>query len=159
MKSAIANTIMRNSSKFIVQATTFLLIFLFLYTALSKLVVFGTFKTLLAQYPLIGSFSGLIAWLVPATEIFLCLLLFVPASRKTGLWLSAVLLGLFTLYTIYLVSFAPKLPCSCGGVIAQLSWQQHLLLNVVFLTLSAVSAYSLSKAGDHLANATGGRHQ
>jgi len=41
-------------------------------------------------------------------------------------------------------AFVEKLPCSCGGVIAKLSWNQHLLLNLGFVLL-ALGAIALLK--------------
>jgi hypothetical protein len=42
----------------------------------------------------------------------------------------------FTLYIGYMVSFAEKLPCSCGGVISKMTWNQHLVFNIFFTLLS-----------------------
>jgi len=37
-----------------------------------------------------------------------------------------------------MIAFTPHLPCSCGGVIRELSWRDHLFFNVCFTVLAAV---------------------
>jgi hypothetical protein len=37
------------------------------------------------------------------------------------------------------------LPCSCGGVIQQMTWQQHILFNVVFIILSRIGIIASKK--------------
>jgi hypothetical protein len=46
---------------------------------------------------------------------------------------------LFTAYIIGLFSIDKELPCSCGGIIALLSWKQHLVFNSVFILLNALA--------------------
>ena len=101
-----------------------LLILLFVYTGLSKLLSIERFEAVLGQSPIISSGAGMLAWQVPLTELGIALLLFFSATRLVGLWAALVLLSLFTLYLGWMVLFAPHLPCSCGGVIGSLSWKQ-----------------------------------
>lgn len=112
------------------------LLLLFLYTALSKLADQANFKDVLSHSPVIKSFAGIIAWGLPAIEILIALLLFLPATRNKGLYASLALLVLLTLYLICIIIFAPSLPCNCGGVIQQLSWTQHIFFNLFFILLS-----------------------
>jgi len=119
-------------------------ILLFVYTATSKLLSHQTFVINLKKSPLIGFASGFLSWAVPVIEITISILLFVPPLRKTGLVSSFGLMTLFTVYIAYMLMTSSRLPCSCGGVISKLSWQQHLWLNV-FLTLLAATAMYLSK--------------
>ena len=58
--------------------------------------------------------------------------------------MSLILVTAFTSYIICMKAFVEKLPCSCGGVIAKLSWNQHLLLNLGFVLL-ALGAIALLK--------------
>jgi hypothetical protein len=46
---------------------------------------------------------------------------------------------IFTVYIGCMLLFAPDLPCSCGGIIRQLSWKQHLLLNLFLLVLAGIA--------------------
>ncbi|MEQ8421197.1 MAG: hypothetical protein RIB64_14400, partial [Arenibacter algicola] len=55
------------------------------------------------------------------------------------------LMLLFTGYTVAIVFFAPYRPCSCGGVISLLSWEQHLVLNAILLLLALMAIWSSLK--------------
>lgn len=129
----------------VIEITSSLLILLFSYTAISKLLIYRAFTRTLSESPLIHNGADTIAWLLPATELVVVLLLFFPASRNYGLWASAVLLLLFTLYLSYMVLFVPHLPCSCGGVLRKMSWPQHIFFNLFFLGLSILAIYVHAK--------------
>jgi hypothetical protein len=73
---------------------------------------------------------------VPALELLVACLLVVPGTRKWGLYGSFALMAGFTLYVGYLLAFADDLPCSCGGVIQQMTWGQHLLFNIFFTVIA-----------------------
>ncbi|MDX1365731.1 MAG: hypothetical protein R3243_16110, partial [Arenibacter latericius] len=63
------------------------------------------------------------------------------------------LMILFVGYTVAVLFFAPTLPCSCGGIISLLSWEQHLVFNLVFLLLSIVGIiYSYHLKNTHITN-------
>ncbi len=114
------------------------LIFLFCYTASSKLVEHAAFLSILRSSPILHRYAWFVSWMIPVVEIIVAGLLFFPATNSTGLRLSLVLLILFTGYIAYMMLFFPRLPCSCGGIIQSLSWGQHLGLNIflVFLILT-----------------------
>lgn len=113
-----------------------LLILLFTYTALTKFFEFNLFVGVLRKSPLIKGYAPVVAWLLPITELVISLLLLLPATRQRGLYASSIIMTVFTLYIGYMLLFAPELPCSCGGVLQQLTWQQHLLFNIFFTVLS-----------------------
>jgi hypothetical protein len=113
----------------------YLLLALFMYTAASKILTINAFSSTLAKSPLIGSNSLLVAWLIPIIEIIVGILLIITGTRKLGLYASLVLLGIFTLYLVYMVSSGTKLPCHCGGAISTMTWQQHIWFNVAFLLI------------------------
>jgi hypothetical protein len=114
-----------------------LLILLFAYTAISKLLDYTSFKSVLHKSPLMGGMAGLVALALPITEGLVAVLLFIPRTRIWGFYSSVALMSVFTLYLAYMISFTPKLPCSCGGVLKQMTWNQHLLFNVFFLAIAA----------------------
>jgi hypothetical protein len=118
-----------------------LFILLFVYTALSKLVELDRFRAVLSSSPLLGSYAVLLSAAVPFLELLTSALLFFPRTRKTGLWISFILMLLFTGYIGYMLAFASHLPCSCGGVIQSLSWKQHLLFNTFMTMLAAVAVF------------------
>jgi putative oxidoreductase len=96
----------------IVEVISALFILLFVYTATSKLIWINDLKDVLVKYPLIGNFSNLVAWGLPIVELFVALLLFIPATRLKGFFASLILMTGFTLYLIYMLLFTPNLPCT-----------------------------------------------
>jgi len=133
----------------VVEVCCSLLILLYAYTAISKFLRFKQFRFVLDESPLIHTGAGVIAWLVPLIELLIVLLLINPNSRRTGLKISLTTLLLFTNYLFYILLFASHLPCSCGGVISSLSWQQHILFNTACIAVNIAgilsSRYSLNK--------------
>src|ERR1044072_2670219 len=121
-----------------------LFILLFLYTALSKLSEIALFRLVLRSSPLISDYANLVSILIPVSEILVSLLLFIPGTRRRGLYAAFLLMLIFTLYLAYMLSFTRQLPCSCGGVISRLSWKQHLVFNIAF-TLLAIAGIRLSR--------------
>jgi hypothetical protein len=120
----------------IIEIISSLLILLFLYTALSKLLDHTAFKNVLSKSPLIGGKAAVVALALPITEGLIASLLFFPGSRRWGLWGSFAAMTIFTLYLAYMIMSTPNLPCSCGGVLKQMTWNQHLVFNIFFLLLS-----------------------
>lgn len=115
-----------------------LFILLFVYTATTKLIEHESFRAVLRQSPLIGTASNTLSFLLPAIELITALLLFVPSIRFWGFVISLFLMVIFTFYITYMILFTPNLPCACGGVIAQMTWKQHLLFNIFFTALAAI---------------------
>ncbi len=122
----------------IVEITAALLILLFAYTGISKLNERNLFQFVISKSPLVGNWSALLSWTLPILELVTALLLFIPATKQTGLWISLVLMMIFSIYIGYMVLFSKHLPCSCGGVLKQLTWTQHLVFNILFAILSAL---------------------
>jgi len=117
-----------------------LLVVLFLYTGISKLMDYSVFKEQIAESPILAPIAPFIAWALPLVEFAVAVALFIPAWRLWGLYASSVLMLLFTGYIAALLSFSEELPCSCGGILQEMSWQQHLVFNITFTVLSIVSA-------------------
>jgi uncharacterized membrane protein YphA (DoxX/SURF4 family) len=117
----------------IVEIITLLFVTLFLYTGISKLMDYSVFREQIALSPLLAPLSKLISILLPAIEIFVSIILFIPKTRFKGLYASLILMLFFTGYIIYILNFNEHLPCTCGGVLQSLSWNQHLLLNGILI--------------------------
>lgn len=128
----------------IAEVIAFLFIILFLYTGISKLMEFDIATEQIALSPLLAPIAGFVVIFVPIAEIVTSLLLFFPKSRIYGLWATLALMIAFTGYVIYLINYNDQLPCTCGGVLEQLSWPQHRALNIT-LTLLAIIAIRLSR--------------
>jgi hypothetical protein len=116
-------------------------ILLFTYTALSKLGELNSFRIVLKRSPLLERWAPVLAWLIPFIELIIAGLLFFISSRLLGLTLSFGLMSVFTLYTAYMILFTTHLPCSCGGVLKQLSWKEHLFFNIGCTCLSVLAIW------------------
>lgn len=113
-----------------------IIVFIFLYTAVSKLVEVESFIEVLGKSPLLSPYKNLVAWSIPIAEIVLVVLLTIPKTRRTGFAGSFAILAAFTLYLAYMIIFTPNLPCTCGGVVSNLTWTQHIIFNCVLIGLS-----------------------
>lgn len=121
-----------------VEVVCALIIVLFLYTGINKLWDYDNFKFQMGRSPFIDSMNGIIAATLPVGEILLATMLIIKRIRLLGLYLSFALMGLFTGYIWMMLSYAPDLPCSCGGIIAEMSWNDHLIFNSGFTILCVV---------------------
>lgn len=146
MMYLINKQVLRRDFKYVfIELIIILLILLWGYTAASKILDIHGFRMVLSKSPLINPVSNLVSWLVPLFEIFTVLLLIIPSSRKFGLLFSIILLSVFVIYIIYMKLFIPHLPCSCGGLIKEMSWSQHLVFNIGFITLSCIGLWLIKR--------------
>lgn len=134
-RNAIANFIVTKRIT-IIEIISALFILLFSYTAINKFLDLDRLKYVLKDYPLLGNFSLLIAWGLPTVESLLSIILIIPRTRIMGLIGALGMMTFFTLYLIYLLIFAPIMPCTCGGMLQQMTWPQHLIFNVFFIALA-----------------------
>ena len=119
-----------------------LLVFLFVYAAVSKLADVTTFAADMRNQPFPAFAKPILVWAVPMTELIIAALLIFDTTRLMGLYASLILMVAFTSYTgVVLLHFFKYVPCSCGGVIKNLSWQQHLVFNLFFVTISLLGIY------------------
>jgi hypothetical protein len=121
-----------------------LFILLFFYTAISKFIDFNHFRQTLTTAPYIREKGKIVVWFIPLSEIVVSLLLFFPQTRQKGLWGSLALMILFTGYLAFMLFFSRVRPCSCGGVIEKMTWNQHFIFNI-FFTLLAMLGLWLNK--------------
>jgi hypothetical protein len=132
----------------ILEVITGLFILLFVYTSISKLANISGFTSVLSKSPLLGDYKNIVAWSTPSFELIISALLFFPRTRKIGFHAATLLMLLFTSYLIYIIYFTPELPCSCGGVLNSLSWNEHLVFNSIFISLGVVGTV-MSKNNSH----------
>jgi putative oxidoreductase len=138
-----------------------LIIFLFLYSSLNKLMDMRTFARDMGHQPFPKWSKPYLIWIVPLSELTISLLLLADTlpslirkqpgehtrkilrrGRIIALWGTSILMCIFTIYTTAAVlQLFEDIPCSCGGVIRNLSWPQHLALNLFYM---AISLYGLS---------------
>jgi hypothetical protein len=114
-----------------------LLVLLFLYTSISKLLDFKHFIANMNNQPFPNWITPWLVRILPATEILIVAGLLFEKTRLAALWASFLVMLLFTIYTLLvLLHFFGWVPCSCGGVITQLTWGQHLVFNLFFTGIS-----------------------
>lgn len=117
-------------------AVSLMLTILFIYTAASKLMHLGLFELRLERMPYIALYAKVLSWGIPFLELVIAGLLLFPKFRVRGLYASLVLLTLFTGYIIIVLQFSDHIPCSCGGVLSALRWDDHIAFNMVFMALA-----------------------
>ncbi|SFH19429.1 MauE/DoxX family redox-associated membrane protein [Pedobacter insulae] len=122
--------------------TCTILVFLWIYTALSKLSDLTEFKKQLDNQTFGNSTATFLFWFIPISELTAAALLLFRKTRYAGLMLSTLLMFLFTGYiALVLLGFYERTPCSCGGVLKEMSWQMHLWFNIFFLLLSGLGIF------------------
>jgi putative oxidoreductase len=133
---------MKTKTKTYLTLTASILIFLWVYAAVSKLLAFELFKTQMFRQTLPHWLAIITVWTLPGTELGLSGLLLIACTRRIGFLISGAMLSLFTVYIILvLLHFFGRTPCSCGGVIQALGWKWHLVFNLFFLLLSFSGIY------------------
>lgn len=120
----------------IIEIIATLFILLFVYAATSKLLDYEKFRVQLGQSPMLTAFAGWVAWIIPLVEIVISIMLAVPRWRLSALYASFCLMVMFTGYIIAILKFSDYIPCSCGGVLQNMSWNEHLVFNVAFILLA-----------------------
>jgi uncharacterized membrane protein YphA (DoxX/SURF4 family) len=122
--------------KTVVDVITYLFIILFIYASVNKLVDYENFSTELGKSPLLTAFAGWVAWMVPVVELLVVVLLTMPKWCLAGLYAAFSLMTMFTAYIVAILRFSDYVPCSCGGVLQNMTWNQHLVFNIAFVLLA-----------------------
>ncbi|MGC1631482.1 MAG: MauE/DoxX family redox-associated membrane protein [Gelidibacter sp.] len=130
---------------YIVKISIYLCAFLFVYAAVSKLLDFETFETQLGQSPLLSAYARPVAIGVPLLELLIALGLVIPRFRLWALYGFYGMMVMFTTYIVIILNFSDFVPCSCGGVLENMDWTEHLIFNGVFVLLSVMSIWILSQ--------------
>lgn len=123
-----------------------MLVGLFMYTGASKFIDIPDFTRDINNQPFPNSYTPYIVWGLPALELLIAASLMFDITRMAGLYASLVLLLTFTIYAVLvLFHFFERVPCSWGGVIKQVNWQQHLVFNLFFVILSVATIFLTNK--------------
>jgi uncharacterized membrane protein YphA (DoxX/SURF4 family) len=123
----------------VVSTISYLYALLFIYAATSKLLDFDTFRIQLGQSPLLSVFADWISISVPGIEIVITVMLLSPKFRLVGLYASYLLMSMFTTYIHIILNYSAFVPCSCGGILQKMTWDQHLIFNIVFILLAIIA--------------------
>jgi hypothetical protein len=124
--------------KSILNLAPILLIMLFSYSAIVKGYDINLFQGQMIQSPLLPlSLIKILSYAVPFFELVVVALLIFDKTKGIGFHLSYFIMLLFTLYLITLVMFfGHNIPCACGGILGNMGYTTHIILNVFFTLLS-----------------------
>jgi len=128
-----------------IEIISFLFILLFVYAAASKLMDYEKFRLQLGKSPLLTHFAGFVAWLIPLLELVIAVMLATPRFRSCGLYAFFSLMVMFTAYIVAITRFSDYIPCSCGGVLQNMGWNQHLVFNIFFVVLAVAGILAYNK--------------
>jgi putative oxidoreductase len=130
----------------IVEIICTLLILLFVYTASSKLIDLKKTYFEMNNQPFPNWMTPYLVWGISLLELIIAGLLCFNRTKKAGLWGSLIIMTLFTGYIgSILLHFFARVPCSCGGVIKQLGWTNHLYFNLFFVAISIIGITLMRK--------------
>lgn len=121
----------------ILQLISGIIAMLFFYAALSKLIDYDKSVGEMRNQIFPIHIANLLTWFIPAIEIILAFILLFQSTRKIALWASFFLLTAFTLYiAIVMTGIFGRVPCSCGGILKNMSYGTHLIFNLFFVSLA-----------------------
>ncbi len=123
-----------------VEIIAILLIGLFGLTALDKAIRFERFYSELGKSPFLMNYARAVAVGTPLVEAIAAWMLAMDKWRLKGLYLSVFLMSLFTAYIYMLLNYSYYTPCLCSAALESLSWEEHLIFNIVFLMLAMIGA-------------------
>jgi hypothetical protein len=129
------------SKKIILHLIQGLLIALFLYTSIVKIADFTEFGSELKQSPILKSTAVWMAWLIPAVELTVVLLLLIPARRVQGFYASCLLLLAFSGYLVLLHYVNEYIPCDCGGFLEKMPPGIHISFNLLMAALALAGVW------------------
>jgi len=120
--------------------TIAILVILFAYSGMVKYTDYNGFTSAMYNQPFSQSLTELLIYTLPVTELITSVLLVVNFTRLAGIIVALLQMIVFTVYTaMVLLNYYDAVPCACGGFIQDLSWQQHLLLNVSLTCLCIIA--------------------
>lgn len=122
-----------------------LLIVLFLGTAADKWMDHETFRDGLRKSPFLISYAGLLSHAVPLAEFATVVMLLFKRTVLWGLYSAVFLMSAFTSYIYALMHYSYYVPCKCHAALESLTWEQHLLFNLIFLGLAVTGVILKSR--------------
>ena len=133
------------------QLFVFVIIAVLGYTAILKLADPGTFEVALMKSNILRPWASFLKWIVPISEVVAVVCLISNRLQLLGKWLAAILMVSFTAYLIVLFLTSPQTPCGCGGVFSQLTFQEHILVNVILTAMTLFTLISSQRSEINIA--------
>lgn len=139
----------------VVDIICLLFVLLFVYAATSKLFDFENFKIQLGQSPLLSAVVNWISITVPVLEIIIAASLLLRHIRLLGLYACYLLLIMFTAYIYIILNYSAFVPCSCGGILEKMTWEEHMIFNICFIILAIVGILFIPAKSNVISNKSG----
>jgi len=132
--------------KVFIELIAALLVLLFVYASASKFLDFKGFTGDVNNQPLPNSLTPFLIWSIPIIEIVLAAALLFNRSRLPALYGSVLFMLLFTFYSaLVLFHFFDYVPCTCGGVIKNMTWVQNLFFDLFFVAIAMLGIVLIKK--------------
>lgn len=81
--------------------------------------------------------ADVLTWLIPIVELIIMVFLIYRPTRIFGFKASFGLLAIFTLYiSLAFTNIFGRVPCSCGGILGELSYGWHIVFNILFMIIA-----------------------
>ena len=126
---------------------TILLVIMWAYAAISKLLSLAEFKEALATQVFPIWMGMILVWVLPISELIIVGLLLFQKTQLIGMYASFTLMILFTLYVGgAVVNLYERRPCACGGLFGKLGWTKHFYVNIFFTLISIIGIILLESA-------------
>ncbi len=120
-------------------------VLVFSYTAANKIVDWQQFKVALNKSPYLHDWVTILQILIPLSELGIVLLILVPRTMLFGMYAAFFLMAVFSCYVFVMLRYSYFLPCSCGGIISAMNWNQHLAFNLVMTIMIAAAIFQIEK--------------
>ena len=133
------------TNQILLKIASTLYIILFVYAASSKFFGFDGFRIQLGQSPIVTAYADWVAWGIPILELVIVLLFIIPRCMLLAFYASFSLMVMFTTYIVLVLNFSDFVPCSCGGVLEDLGWTEHIVFNLAFVAIAAIGVVISSK--------------
>ncbi len=125
------------NEKYFVFAGEFLLILVFLYTGIYKIIHFNGWIKKVSEIDIVNEYNLIwLAYLIPFLEIILVVLFCFSTTKKIATYLSSFLMAFFTAYIYYKIYISEDSLCPCGGIFSSLTLDKHLIVNIVLFSIS-----------------------
>jgi putative oxidoreductase len=121
-------------------AVSVLIALLLAYAAVSKLCAYEESKREMMNQVFPVNIALVLTWLVPVIELTFAIGLVINKFRFRALIASCLLLIVFSLYIVITMSGSfGRIPCSCGGILENMSYSAHLVFNLIFIVMAILA--------------------
>ncbi|MBW8523819.1 tellurium resistance protein TerC [Chryseobacterium chendengshani] len=122
-------------------SVSYFFVLLFCYAAISKMLDFENFQVQIGQSPMLSAYAGFVSYAVIVVEMIVVILLIIKKTQRIALYASTALMTAFTTYIIIILTYSDFVPCSCGGILEDLNWTEHLIFNIACIVIGIFAIY------------------